>query len=103
MWLAGTNLSLPDECSEKRSKQYVNKPWTTESSPYAPPIKHATVNVHLVLILYQAPARLEIGLHHFLNERVKIDLPLPTEYPLSFGRPTQELSTCSRVEFNAQR
>lgn len=56
-----------------------------------------------VLILDQASARLEIRLHHFLDERVKIDVALPAEYPLSFGGPTQELSTNGHVEFKAER
>ena len=35
--------------------------------------------VRSVLILDQAFARLEIGQHHFLDERVKIDIALPAE------------------------
>jgi hypothetical protein len=54
---------------------------------------YAVVSVRSVLIFDQAFARLKIRLHHFLDERVKIDIAFPAEYLLGFGRPSQKLPT----------
>ena len=39
----------------------------------------ATAYIYSVMIFNQALARVEIGLHHFLDERIKIDVALPAK------------------------